>query len=344
MIAVGLAVLLAWPALAARAQAGVSLASLRVALWPEFDRPEALVIIDGTLTAGTPLPAEVSLRIPEAAGAPHAVATVGNDGKLLTASYTTNSAGKDIIVTFSTDSLSFRLEYYDPALVVADDTRTYVFGWTADYAVASAALRVQQPFGATDFTAEPALISTGAGEYGLSYWESGAAPLAAGQALSLTFSYSKADSTLSADAVGAEPASVPPATSAASTVSAASPNLPLVVAVGAFGVLLVGAGVFVYVRGARTARGRPAHGRGAAPRRSARQRRPARRASTTEPAQGASSAARQAAGVGKSAPGVTPRPAETASPAGGPVFCTQCGQRRLSGDRFCRQCGAAISE
>ena len=39
------------------------LASLQIEIWPEFDRPAALVILRGELAADVALPATVSLRI-----------------------------------------------------------------------------------------------------------------------------------------------------------------------------------------------------------------------------------------------------------------------------------------
>ena len=71
--------LLLLPALAL-AQAGGApkgnprLASLNIEIWPEYDRPAALVILRGALAEGVKLPAAVTLRLPAASGGPGAVA------------------------------------------------------------------------------------------------------------------------------------------------------------------------------------------------------------------------------------------------------------------------------
>jgi len=88
--------------------APVSLAALEIALWPEFDQPSVLVIMNGQL-AGVALPASVSVRIPAASGGPHAVAVVGADGGLFQTPFTTTPAGGDIITTFTTNSVGFRV-------------------------------------------------------------------------------------------------------------------------------------------------------------------------------------------------------------------------------------------
>ena len=58
---------------AAQAQGMLSLATLEVALWPEYDRPEVLVIYKAKLPADISLPVDVSLKIPAIAGEPFAV-------------------------------------------------------------------------------------------------------------------------------------------------------------------------------------------------------------------------------------------------------------------------------
>jgi hypothetical protein len=84
----------------ALAQNGIAFASLQIQLWPEYDQPKTLVILDGRLDATVTLPAELTLRIPAAAGQPNAVAVRGLKGDLLSASYTTTLSGGDLAITF----------------------------------------------------------------------------------------------------------------------------------------------------------------------------------------------------------------------------------------------------
>ncbi len=48
----------------AQAQQAISFSSVVVDLWPEFDRPEMLVIYHLTLSPSVSLPADVTLQIP----------------------------------------------------------------------------------------------------------------------------------------------------------------------------------------------------------------------------------------------------------------------------------------
>ena len=64
----------------AQAQGGANLERLEIAIWPEYDRPSALVIYKARLDTSVDLPAVVRLPIPASVGAPHAVAAWSPDG------------------------------------------------------------------------------------------------------------------------------------------------------------------------------------------------------------------------------------------------------------------------
>ncbi len=61
------------PAPAAHGQAAVSLERVEVAVWPEYDRPGALVIYRIAIAPATTLPASLSFTLPAAVGVPNAV-------------------------------------------------------------------------------------------------------------------------------------------------------------------------------------------------------------------------------------------------------------------------------
>ena len=50
------------------------LESMQIEVWPEFDRPAALVILRGALAADVKLPADVTLHIAASTGGPSAMA------------------------------------------------------------------------------------------------------------------------------------------------------------------------------------------------------------------------------------------------------------------------------
>lgn len=288
-----------------QAQSEIALASLQVELWPEFDQPTTLVILDGRLETNVTLPAKLTLRLPAQVSQPHAVAVRNANGELLNTPYTTTLSGEILTIVFQADTSEFRVEYYDPTLTIQGNNRAYTFRWQMDYPIGEVAVRVQQPVNATNLTLDPAFTPAGAGEYGLNYYVATLGALPAGQHLTIQLAYQKSTTTLSAEAMGA-----------ASTTNTSPPTptslSPLLVIGLSVGTLLVLGGVIWYAR----AGGRPRARKSTAHSASAHRRhRPTERPQRELPQAGPGQVAR---------------------------FCTQCGQRAEEFDQFCRTCGTKL--
>ncbi|MBI2913141.1 MAG: zinc ribbon domain-containing protein [Chloroflexi bacterium] len=201
-----LAVALARPP-AGRAQENPRLAGLQIEVWPEFDRPAALVILRGELAADVTLPAAVSLRIPAASGGPLAVATADTpDGELFNLTYQRADAPDFVTLKFSLERRVFHVELYDP-LRTEEPQRSYTYTWPGDFAVAELTARVQEPAGATGFSVEPDLgPGARSAADGLVYRRASLGALEAGQTLAITLGYLKTDPRNSVEILGlAEP-------------------------------------------------------------------------------------------------------------------------------------------
>jgi len=138
------------------AQTEIRLEQVQVDLWPEYDRPDMLVIYRGTLPADVPLPATLTLRIPARVGEPHAVAYSDETDNLLEANYSTRIAEDWLAVTLETPTANFQLEFYD-SLTRTGERRSYTFVWAGDYAIEQLRLSLLPPVGATEIQTEPAL-------------------------------------------------------------------------------------------------------------------------------------------------------------------------------------------
>ncbi|UCD78222.1 MAG: zinc ribbon domain-containing protein, partial [Desulfobacterales bacterium] len=168
--------------------------SLDIEIWPDYDKPSVLVLLTGTLPGDTPLPATVSLPLPEAAQL-NAVARIdGNDGNMIDdILWSTDSPNT---LTFSTPDLRFRVEYYLP-YTVKENQRSFDYTWLAAIGVNNFQLRVQRPISASTLNTEPAAANVAKSWDGFDYHTFPARAVPAGQLFSLHVDYQMAGAQLS---------------------------------------------------------------------------------------------------------------------------------------------------
>ena len=230
-----------------RAQTEMRLASLEVALWPEYDEPSMLVFYKAALPAGVTLPVELTFRIPVAAGEPHAVAVQQPGGPLLTAGYTRQVSGEWALITFTATSPQIRLEYYDPGLSKQGRQRQFEYHWPGDYAVDSFLIEVQQPTGSTDMRVSPVTVSSTQGQDGLIYNTADAGSFEAGETFTISVEYQKDTEALSADDLEV----LPSAPLTPETAGRFDPRALLPWALGLLGLLLLVGGGWWFWRSSR---------------------------------------------------------------------------------------------
>lgn len=296
---------LAVPIITARAQASLEIETLQIDLWPEYDRPDVLVIYHITISATSKLPAQMSLRIPREASAPYNVAMKDVDGMLYNLKYDQAVDGEWLRVSFIASSSEIQIEYYDPRLTRDGNTRQFAYRWPGDYRVTNLQFRLQQPFNATGMQlTNPALKIDGGmlGDDGLTYYLIPVGGvLETGTTLDLPFTYSKPDTALSSSQAPVKPVSTGTNPTTLSSTLLPGGNL---LWLGAATVLILG-GVIWYWQQHR-ANGETAPRRG-------------RRHSAKVRSQNA-----------------------VQVPVNQVIYCHQCGKRAASGDVFCRACGARL--
>ncbi|GAP07591.1 MAG TPA: zinc ribbon domain-containing protein [Anaerolinea thermolimosa] len=281
------------------AQNDISIQNLEVEVWPEYDQPSVLVIYRITLSSQTQLPAELVFRIPRSAGDLAALAEQTENGLFNIPNY--SKVGEDgdwVLFQFTTTTPQLQLEYYEP-LMKNGSERAYTFRWPGDYAVDSMTVIVQQPRTATNMRLQPPTGTSGPGSDGLTYFNVPVGSVSVGNTFKLQIAYTKPDDTLTQpqafEAVTpALPANRTPPRSVLNTV------IPWVLA--GLGLVLIGVGVFWYLRTERTPSRKT-------PRRPRREEAPS--------------------------PGRSPQKES-------PIFCHQCGKRAQPGDVFCRTCGTKL--
>lgn len=227
--------LLTTPALA---QGPANLESLHIALWPEFDDPRLLVIIDGVLSqpgaaVRVPIPAGVELN---------AVATADANGGFLNAAYKIENDANGQVVVFTPATAGFRIEYYAP-LSTSDDQRQAAFTLPAGYlAPQSASLEVLAPPDAANIVTDPAMQPGGTGTGGGQLFQRTIAGVVAAS-VSQTIRYDNPAGALTVSET-ARATTAPAVAPATPQRPASSSRTPLLIGLGLLAILLIAAGSY----------------------------------------------------------------------------------------------------
>ncbi len=180
------------------------LSNLSIQIWPEYDKPAALVILNGELPVGSALPAPISLRIAAASGGPHAVAaSTGEGATLFNVPYERKNAVDFITLRFEAPQRYFHIEFYEP-IATGSPERSFTYVWPGDLAADRVEVILQQPAAASGFAVQPALDAVSTGNDGLSYRSAELGALAAGTPLPITVRYTKADARFSSEIMKAK--------------------------------------------------------------------------------------------------------------------------------------------
>jgi len=230
--------------LSVQAQETVRFDSLTIDLWPEYDRPDILVIYKAELSPEISLPAEVTLRIPVEAGNPAVVAVGPDANSVADAVYDTQVMGEWLEVSFIATTPAIQFEYYDPRMIKDGSQRNFDFTWPGDYGVDSLTVQAQQPLGASNFTLSPPMGRIIQDQAGFSYDIIDVGELEQGSTFDLSVRYEKESDALSVQSLQIQPSA---------TITPGSSNLfsldqPWVWLLIALGLILIGGGAYWYWR------------------------------------------------------------------------------------------------
>jgi len=196
-ILIFLFVLLVIPVAQGEAQNEIStIDSLRVEIWPDYDRPSVLVLLTGLLPADTIFPATIIIPLPKNAQL-NAVARIDDRDGIMKDDILSVPGPSDMLMFITTD-LQFRVEFYIP-YTANGSKRSYDYSWKADISVNNLELKIQQPKAATSFKINPQAKDLITGADGLLYHALSPKPVLAGQLLSVHLEYETAASQLSAN-------------------------------------------------------------------------------------------------------------------------------------------------
>lgn len=240
-----LGVIFAFPFSIASAQSDVTLPSVSVQLWPEYDQPSMLVLTDFVVQTGATFPIDLTFRIPKDANL-IAVASYLADGTLADAAFVGPKAdGEWQTFTITMTTAAARFEYYD-TISFNGNKRIYSYLWDGSYAVDEFNIRVLEPLDTTSLTTDPSLLSISR-EDDLKYFSGDAVKLATGEQFALNLDYDKSTTTLVLESQGVQP-SAPVDENTQGRISLSN-SLPYVI--GGLGVIMVLGGIVYFWQSSR---------------------------------------------------------------------------------------------
>ena len=188
----------------ASAQSPTPLEALNIALWPEYDRPEVLVIVRGLVGEDVPLPASLSFTLPATVLDLNAVAYLDEaQGQLLNVpeyEFIEGADGKEL--RFITPSRQFQFEYYsDDILSLDGNTHNISFSFTPSAEIIHLTFELQQPATTDDFASDPPPSDTQVRQDGLTYAFYDVGAVSPGDTRSLQASYTRSSDELSVNAL-----------------------------------------------------------------------------------------------------------------------------------------------
>lgn len=171
------------------------LAEAYVQIWPEFDRPAALVITNLILPEKTRLPATIEFRIPAQAEL-NAVAVNDPVEGLLYADFVETLEGEWRRLTITATARTVHIEYYD-ALLREGNSRTVNYRWPGGFQVDKFSLAFQLPPSATQLVMTPSWTRVERDKHDFRIYSIDPISLQAEQVFRFSARYEKPDDLLS---------------------------------------------------------------------------------------------------------------------------------------------------
>ena len=183
--------LTASPAIAA-SDGSLTIKSMKVSVWPEYDDPRVMVLYEGEFNDGSVFPQPVKFPAPLGSEMSMVCALKPPNDEHLCQLYDTLTASDSLAVSYTLPIPTFYLEYYWDGIKTQTD-KSFSFNYVSPYAIDSLELEVQQPLRATNFKLAQPYASATSDALGMKYYHYVFNNVTPGQTISIDASYTKPD-------------------------------------------------------------------------------------------------------------------------------------------------------
>ncbi len=170
----------------------LTIKSMKVSLWPEYDDPRVLVIYEGEFYNDALFPQPVSFPVPLGSEMSQVCALQPPNNDHLCQLYETLTETDSLSVSYTLPIPTYYMEYYWDG-IKGQPEKAFAFQYVSPYAVDTMEIDVQQPLKATGFELAPPYASATSDGLGMKYFHYVFKDVKPGQVISIDASYSKSD-------------------------------------------------------------------------------------------------------------------------------------------------------
>lgn len=167
--------------------------SLKISVWPEYDDPRILVMYEGELGDGVPVPQGVKFLAPSGSEITQVCAIQKPRNEHLCQVYQAREEEGYLAISYTLPMPNFFLEYFYDGLG-GQPERAFRYQFRASHPIDKLEIEVQQPLRSSGFNLSPAYSNVSSESQGFKYYHYYFDKVTAGQVITLNASYTKSDS------------------------------------------------------------------------------------------------------------------------------------------------------
>lgn len=192
MLAVLIATTLSGSTVQAATDKPLTIKTMKVSVWPEYDDPRVLVIYQGEFNDGTSFPKVVKFSAPTGSEINQVCALKQPGDEHLCQLYETSIEQDNLNISFTLPITTYFMEYYWDGIKGQPD-KSFTFKYIAPYTVDKLDLEIQQPLRTADFKLAQTYASVNSDEHGMKNYHYVFNNVTQGQVISIDASYTKSD-------------------------------------------------------------------------------------------------------------------------------------------------------
>lgn len=170
----------------------LTIKTMRVSLWPEYDDPRVLVMYQGEFYNEAIFPQPVAFPVPLGSEMNQVCALQPPDNSHLCQLYETLTESDSLSISYTLPIPTYYLEYYWDG-ITGQPEKSFAFQYVSPYAIDTLEIEVQQPLKATGFELVPQYASATSDSQGLKYFHYVFKDVKPGQVINIDASYAKSD-------------------------------------------------------------------------------------------------------------------------------------------------------